>query len=132
MIPTQSPAPIQTMPKPAEKSFQLPLKPTDKIGPIAGPELQLPVPVAKLADQDLLGKKLVNPQGVSLGYIMAVNRDDKGAITSLGLQPSQRLENRALPYLKSKLHLQNKQRAAEAAPAFGAQRRLFRRFAAPD
>jgi len=91
VIPTQSPAPVQIAPKSEAPSFQLPPKPTDKLGPIAKPQLALPIPVANLADRDLLGKKLVDPQGVSLGYIATVNRDAKGMITSLGLQPAQNL-----------------------------------------
>jgi hypothetical protein len=90
VIPTQ--APVQTAPEPVAPSFKLPSKPTDKLGPIAEPRFELPVPVAKLADQDLLGKKLVDPQGVSLGYITSIHRDAKGEITSLGLQDSQKPE----------------------------------------
>ena|SRR6185437_4354036 len=85
VIPTQSPAPVQLAPKRIAPKFELPPKSTDKIGPVASPQFELPVPVAKLADRDLLGKKLVDPQGVSMGYIKTINRNSDGTIT-FGLQ----------------------------------------------
>lgn len=85
VIPTQTPAPVQLAPKRIEPKNELPPKPADKIGPVANPQFELPVPIAKLADRDLLGKKLVNPQGVSMGYIKTINRAPDGTIT-FGLQ----------------------------------------------
>jgi hypothetical protein len=92
VIPTEQPTAPRTTPLP----FELQTPPTDDTGLVAGmAPLELPVPIAKLSDHDLVGKKLVSPQGIFLGYIVSVNRNAKGEIEALWLKQSRNAEPNA-------------------------------------
>jgi hypothetical protein len=58
---------------------------------VAVPQWQMTLPpaIAKFSDKDLIGVKLVSPQGTFLGYVASVMRDERGTLESLGLSASQ-------------------------------------------
>jgi hypothetical protein len=87
VTPTQPSSPaIQTAPSPPATAGMAPVA-TPAL--TSQPQLQLPLPIAKLTDQDLIGKKLVSPQGVFLGYIVSVNRNAQGEPVSLEVKKSE-------------------------------------------
>jgi hypothetical protein len=94
VIPTEHPSqPISTVPKTAPPPLEFQTPSTDVGGLVAGMKpLELPVPLAKLSNSDLIGKKLFSPQGIFFGYIVSVNRDAKGEIEALGLKQSRNTE----------------------------------------
>jgi hypothetical protein len=52
-------------------------------------QVELPSSISKYTDKDLIGVKLVSPQGTFLGYVASVMRDERGTLESLGLSASQ-------------------------------------------
>jgi hypothetical protein len=109
----QKPAVIRT--QPAAIPTQPPVIPTEPLPSIqtapnppavATPpsQLQLPVPIAKLTDQDLVGKKLVSPKGVFLGYIVSVERDPNSEIISLRVRQPNSEPNAAIVEMKIAPH----------------------------
>jgi hypothetical protein len=44
--------------------------------------------ISKAADKDLIGKKVVNPEGVGLGFIVQVTRNTQGTVVSIGISGS--------------------------------------------
>jgi hypothetical protein len=51
-------------------------------------DLSVLISISKVADKDLIGMKVVSPQGVDLGFIAQVNRDAQGTVVSIGVTNS--------------------------------------------
>jgi hypothetical protein len=74
------PPPIATPQAPAQSGA-----PTEKWIPIAP---QAEIPVAKLEQKDVIGKKMYDQYGAFLGYIVKVNTDEKGKLISFEVSES--------------------------------------------